>query len=152
MEKPEDIEPLSDNEIQAEKQPQPPPPDSNDKRYKPNRAPRPQSEKQKEAWKIALAKRKENNELRKKIKEEEEKRIQKLIEDKIVKKAISLKKKQIKQEVLLDKVEDDDTPLEEIKQIIKAPPVRRPNKKLILPQNDSDLKPTPPPKPQYIFI
>ena len=40
---------------------------------------------------MALAKRKENNELRKSIKEEE-KRIQKLIEDKIVKKSHKFKK------------------------------------------------------------
>jgi hypothetical protein len=150
MEKPQEIEQLSDDEIQAKKQP--PPPDPNDKRYKPNREPRQQSEKQKEAWKIALAKRKENNELRKQIKEEEEKRIQKLIEDKIVKKAISLKKQQIKKEILLDKIEDDDTPLEEIKRIIKAPPIRKPNKKLLLPKRDDELKPTAPPKPQYIFV
>ena len=46
----------------------------------------------------------------------------KLMEEKIVKKAISLKKKQIKQQAVLDEISDDDTPIEKIKEIVKKLP------------------------------
>lgn len=52
----------------------------------------------------------------KKLKQEEDK---KLREEKIVKKAIAIKKKQIKKESILDDVSDDETPVEEIIKTIK---------------------------------
>ena len=50
------------------------------------------------------------------------------LEAKIVKKAISIKKKQILKEAALDEVSDDETPMEKIKQIAKKipPPVELP--------------------------
>ena len=42
-------------------------------------------------------------------------------QDSLVKKAISIKKKQIKKQVELDEISDDDTPLEEIRKIAKKP-------------------------------
>jgi hypothetical protein len=39
----------------------------------------------------------------------------KKLEEKIIKKAISIKKRQIKKERVLDNIEDDETPIEEIK-------------------------------------
>jgi hypothetical protein len=59
------------------------------------------------------------------------------LEDKIVKKAISIKKKQIKKEAVLDEISDDETPMEAIKQIAKK------KKQLIPPVDD---------KPKYIFV
>jgi hypothetical protein len=41
------------------------------------------------------------------------------IKDKIIKKAIAIKKRQIKKEAVLDEVEDDETPIEKINEIIK---------------------------------
>ena len=41
------------------------------------------------------------------------------MEQKIVKKAISIKKKQILKEAALDEISDDETPMEAIKQIVK---------------------------------
>ena len=59
------------------------------------------------------------------------------LEQKIVKKAISIKKKQIKKEAVLDEISDDETPIEAIKQIAKK------KKQLIPPVDD---------KPKYIFV
>ena len=44
------------------------------------------------------------------------------LEAKIVKKAISIKKRQIKKEAALDEVSDDDTPIQKIKQIASKIP------------------------------
>ena len=41
------------------------------------------------------------------------------LEDKVVKKAISIKKKQIKKEAILDEISDDETPIQKIKEIAK---------------------------------
>lgn len=41
-------------------------------------------------------------------------------EDKIIKKAISLKKKEIKKQAILDEISDDDTPIQKIKEIAKT--------------------------------
>ena len=59
------------------------------------------------------------------------------LEDKIVKKAISIKKKQIKKEQILDEISDDETPIQKIKEIAKK-------KNFPAPQ--------PEPKPQFIFV
>ena len=45
----------------------------------------------------------------------------KKIEEKIVKKAISIKKKEIKKQSLLDEISDDDTPIQKIKEIAEKP-------------------------------
>ena len=60
------------------------------------------------------------------------------LEQKIVKKAISIKKKQIKKEAVLDDISDDETPMEKIKQIAKH------TKKYPGPPVDD--------KPKYIFV
>ena len=44
------------------------------------------------------------------------------LEAKIVKKAISIKKKQIKKEAALDEISDDETPIQKIKEIAKKIP------------------------------
>lgn len=53
----------------------------------------------------------------KRAQEEEEKK--KELEQKIVSKAISIKKKEIKQKAILDSISDDETSVEEIKEIAK---------------------------------
>ena len=60
------------------------------------------------------------------------------LEDKIVKKAISIKKKQIKKEAILDEISDDETPIQKIKEIAKK-------RNHPAPQQVE-------PKPQYIFV
>lgn len=59
-------------------------------------------------------------------------------QDSLVKKAISIKKKQIKKHVELEEISDDDTPIEEIRKITKKLPTKVSN-------------PTPQ-KPQITFI
>ena len=44
----------------------------------------------------------------------------KALEEKVVKKAISIKKKQIKKQLALDEISDDDTPIEKIKEVAKT--------------------------------
>jgi hypothetical protein len=44
------------------------------------------------------------------------------LEEKVVKKAISIKKKQIKKQSALDEISDDDTPIEKVKEIAKRNP------------------------------
>jgi hypothetical protein len=44
----------------------------------------------------------------------------KALEEKVVKKAISIKKKQIKKQSALDEISDDDTPIEKIKEVSKT--------------------------------
>jgi len=41
------------------------------------------------------------------------------LEEKVIKKAISIKKKQIKKQSALDEISDDDTPIEKVKEIAK---------------------------------
>ena len=59
------------------------------------------------------------------------------LEDKIVKKAISIKKKQIKKEAVLDEISDDETPIQKIKEIAKK---------------RNHPAPQPEPKQQFIFV
>ena len=49
----------------------------------------------------------------------------KVIEEKVVKKAISVKKKQIKQQAVLDEISDDETDMVEIQKIVKKLPATR---------------------------
>jgi hypothetical protein len=102
----------------------------------PNAPKKERTEAQKMAWEKALATRQANRENRKTVKETENERIarelkekkdlaKKQVEDKIVKKAISIKKKAIKKEIILDEVSDDETPIEEIKQIVKKAQLRQ---------------------------
>ena len=102
-----------------------------------------------EAWNKALATRQANRESRmtekKRIAEDLKKKAdmaKKAVEDKIVKKAISIKKKQIKKEILLDEVSDDETPVEEIKKIVKDKRQQPPR----------TIKVVEPPKPQFYFM
>jgi len=93
----------------------------------------------------------EKKKLEKQLKAEEEK---KQLEEKVLSKAISIKKKQLKKSVL-DEISDDDTPIEEIKAIVKTKKEAVKSKPIPIP------KPPPAPpqqiiqtplKPKYVFV
>ena len=68
------------------------------------------------------------------------------LEEKIVKKAVAIKKKQIKKQIALDDISDDDTSLEEIKKIVKKFPAKK--------EQEEEVE-LPPPRrrepPKYLF-
>jgi hypothetical protein len=89
----------------------------------------------------------EKKKLEKQLKAEEEK---KQLEEKILSKAISIKKKQLKKSVL-DEISDDDTPMEEIKAIVKtkkSKPIPIPKPPPAPPQQMIQI----PLKPKYVFV
>jgi len=96
------------------------------------KAKRVRSQKQIDAFNRCLAKKQENAKKRmeeaKRLAEEQKK----ALEEKVVKKAISIKKKQIKKQVALDEISDDDEPIEAIREKVKkvastpAPPKPKP--------------------------
>lgn len=88
---------------------------------------RERSEKQLEAFAKARESRLANISRRKATIDEFEQQAKEDLDKRIVKKAISIKKKQIKQTAELDQVSDDDTPLEEVIKIAKkrAPRIQR---------------------------
>lgn len=90
---------------------------------------KPRTEKQIAAWTLVVAKREENRNKRmnesaneKKLYDEHLEQVKlstkQKMENKIVNKAISIKKKAIRKEQLLDDISDDETPIEEIKQMV----------------------------------
>jgi hypothetical protein len=82
---------------------------------------KPRSEKQIIAFQKFLDTRNKNRADRKLLKEQEMEKEKQETESKILKKAISIKKKQIKKELVLDDISDDETPFEELKKkIIKS--------------------------------
>ncbi len=78
---------------------------------------KPRTEKQIEAFKKVREKKMENTKLREKEKEKIAQEERKALEAKIVQKALSIKKKQIKKQAVLEDISDDDTPIEVIKEI-----------------------------------
>jgi hypothetical protein len=62
----------------------------------------------------------------------------KSLEDRVLKKAISIKKKEIKRQAVLEDISDDETPIEKIKEI---------SRKRIIQQ-----LPSAPQQPKYIFV
>lgn len=92
------------------------------------------TEKQLEVLRKGQQKRDENARMRAELRARQEEDERKLKEEKIVKKAIAIKKKQIKKNAVLDEISDDDTPLEKIKEIAvkekTVPPPPEPPKKL----------------------
>ena len=95
---------------------------------KPIKAKKPRSQKQIEQFERIRAIRDANRKARAEEKALQEAQNKKELEDKIVKKAISIKKKQILKQKVLDEVSDDETPIEEVKEIAKSTPQRLPEK------------------------
>jgi hypothetical protein len=119
----------------------------------PPKVKRQQTEKQKENFAKALAKRQENIALRKaaKLAAEEAKEVEQVqkkqeVERKIVKKAICIKKKEVLSQAALDDVSDCDIPDEVIEKVIKK---QRAKKAAV-------AKPAPvpieSPKPKFVFV
>ena len=79
---------------------------------------KPRSEKQIIAFNLVLEKRNENRKQRALAKEKEQEEEKKALETKILKKAVSIKKKEIKKQLVLDNISDDDEPVENIKKKI----------------------------------
>ena len=84
-------------------------------------------------------KKKEKEERIKRIEAEEEERMERLI----IRKALSIKKKAIKDAAVLEKIKDDDTPLEEIKEILK---------KKKQPQQQQQQHQQQPSKPRFTYL
>ena len=97
------------------------------------------TQKQIDAFQKVRDKKMENAKMRqeeKKLKDEEDR---KELEAKIIKKAVAIKKKQIKKQTVLEEISDDDTPIEVIKEMKK---------------NIKEIKPEKPekPKPKFNFV
>ncbi len=110
------------------------------------------SEKQLESFKRAREKRMENVNRRKQEIQELERQAKEELDKKIVSKAISIKKKMIKQNAELDTISDDDTPLEEVMKIAKKKPTITQKPKAVKKQV-SVVEPQPEPQyqqPQYV--
>lgn len=111
------------------------------------------TEKQLEAMRLGRVKRDEQIKLRREAGEQEKAACKKLLEDKIVKKAISIKKKEMKKSYALDDISDDETPIEEIKSNMKAKVIQKP-----VIQTQQPVKPPPAPKaieikkPTFYFV
>lgn len=121
------------------------------------RVKRPQTEAQKAAtakMKAALA---AKNAQRKAEKEALDAQHKRAMEEKVLKKAISIKKKQIKQESALDVISDDETPIEEIIPLVKkrsapAPSQRQSSARQPAPTYYAPPPPPTPVKPRIIFM
>jgi len=94
----------------------------------------PKTEKQLEAFQKAIATRDANAKKRKEAAEKMLAQSKKEMEDKVVKKALSIKKKQIKAQLALEEISDDDEPIEVVKQKVKKVAERTP------------------PKPMFVFV
>jgi hypothetical protein len=97
------------------------------------------TDKQKEALDKGKEKRKANVLVIREQKQKAEEEYKRATEEKIIKKAIAIKKKEIKKNALLDAVSDDETPIEEIKAIKKRQQKPQPIK-------------VEPPKPKYFYV
>jgi len=89
------------------------------------------------AWERCIASRTKNREDRKQIQNEDakilaeyKKQLAKKTENKIVKKAVGIKKKQIIREEEIDELSEDETPIEVVKEIIKKRRQPAPKKQL----------------------
>lgn len=109
------------------------------------------SEKQLESFKRAREKRMENISRRKQEIAELERQAKEELDKKIVSKAISIKKKLIKQNAELDAVSDDDTPLEEVMKIAKKKPatIQKPK---VAKKQVSIVEPQPEPQYQQQYV
>jgi len=79
------------------------------------------TEAQQKGWEKALATREANRKKRLEDKQQIEEEHKKKMEEIVVKKAISVKKRQIKKQAVLEEIEDDETPMEEVKKIVRKP-------------------------------
>tara|TARA_R110002126_G_scaffold10041_3_gene44949 strand:+ start:2080 stop:2553 length:474 start_codon:yes stop_codon:yes gene_type:complete len=109
------------------------------------KAKKPRTEAQMKAFEKARENARLNAEKRKAEREAKALEERKIVEDKLVKKAIALKKKQIKKAAVLDEISDDETPMVEIEKIVKQLPAKKGKGIVELPSVEK--KPNP-----YIFF
>lgn len=83
---------------------------------------KPRTDKQKAAFQKVLETRDANRRARADARAATQEADKALLEEKIVKKAVSIKKKQIKRQIALEDISDDDEPIEDIKKKIAARP------------------------------
>jgi len=114
------VQNVSDEEVQAPK-----------REYKPRP---PKTQAQMDAFKKAIATRDANAKRRREEAEKILSQSKKETEDKVIKKAIAIKKKQIKAQLALEELSDDDEPIEVVKQKVKK------------------IVERPPPKPIFTFV
>jgi hypothetical protein len=111
---------------------------------------------QTEAQKAATAKMKAGKAIadakRKAEKEALEAEHKRAMEKKVLQKAISIKKKQIKQQSTLDVISDDDTPIEEIIPLVKKRTAPAPSQRQTAPTYYAPPAPPAPVKPRIIFM
>lgn len=87
----------------------------------------PRTPKQIEVFEKAKLKRMENVKMKNEIRAEEELKKKKEQEDLIVRKAIAIKKRELKKKAILDEIEEDDTPIEKIREIAKKVSIAQPH-------------------------
>jgi hypothetical protein len=98
-------------------------PDDTDEEEEPKtiqKSKKPRSVKQIEAFAKVIEKRQEKRNERAQIRETEQAKAKEQLKEKIMKKAISIKKKEIKQQIALDEISSDDEPIESIKKKVVA--------------------------------
>lgn len=76
------------------------------------------TENQIKAWEKIVELRALKRQERKEKREEEQALREREIEEKILKKALAIKKRQIKEDLLLNSIKDDETPVQEIKNLL----------------------------------
>lgn len=89
-----------------------------------------QSENQKKAFEKCRAKRLENVQQRKNALKEFEQKVKGEMDSKVVRKAIAVKKRSIIREAQLDEISDDDTPLEQVMEIVKKTETKKRERKV----------------------
>lgn len=109
------------------------------------KAKKPRTEAQLKAFEKARENARLNAEKRKAEREAKALEERKIVEEKLVKKAIALKKKQIKKAAVLDEISDDETPMVEIEKIVKQLPAKTRSKTAV--ELPVEKKPNP-----YIFF
>lgn len=77
------------------------------------------TEAQQKGWEKAVKVREENRKKRLEDKQKVEEEHKKKMEEIVVKKAIAVKKRQIKKQAVLDEIQDDETPIEDVKKFVK---------------------------------
>lgn len=88
----------------------------------------------------------EKEAMRKRLDDQEKELVQhreREFEEKLIKKAVAVKKKQIKRNAVLDQVSDDETPMEKVRELQK----KAPKKEIVQPQ-----QPAVNPQPKYYVV
>lgn len=108
-----------------------------------------QSENQKKAFEKCRAKRLENVQQRKNALKEFEEKAKNELDSKVVRKAVSIKKRQIIREAQLEETDEEDTPLEEVVKIAKKTETKKRERKIKNPEQKIEKEIEQPIQQQY---